>query len=56
MERLKPLLDEEGNLPFTLAGTLAKPKVKPPDETKIAGNLPEDALRKKLGELLGGDD
>jgi hypothetical protein len=56
MERIKPLLDEEGNLPFTLGGTLWKPKVRPPDLKKVAGNLVEDALKKKLKELLGGDD
>ena len=55
-ERLKPLLDEEGNLPFTLGGTLWKPRVKPPDLGKVAGNALEDAAKKKLKELLGGDD
>ncbi|HEU4395022.1 MAG TPA: AsmA-like C-terminal region-containing protein, partial [Planctomycetota bacterium] len=56
LERLKPLLDEDGNLPFTLGGTLWKPRVKPPDMKKLAGNALEDAARKKLKELLGGDD
>ena len=56
LERLKPLLDEEGNLPFTLGGTLWKPRIKPPDLKKLAGNALEDAARKKLKDLLGGDD
>jgi hypothetical protein len=56
LERLRPLLDADGNLPFTLGGTLSKPRVKPPDLRKVAGDLVEDALKKRLKELLGGDD
>lgn len=55
-ERIRPLLDEEGNLPFGLGGTLSKPKVKPPDMKKVLGNVAEDLLKKKLRDLLGGDE
>ena len=55
-ERLKPLMDGNGDLPFKLAGSLSRPKVRPPDLEKVLGNLAEDVLKKKLKELLGGDD
>jgi hypothetical protein len=44
LERIQPLLDAEGNLPFTLKGNFAKPKVKGPD------------LKKAIKGLLGGKD
>ncbi len=55
-EKLKVLLDEEGNLPFGIGGTLSKPRVKPPDLRKLLGNAAEDLLKRKLRDLLGGDD
>jgi hypothetical protein len=56
LERIGPLLDADGNLPLSLGGTLAKPKLKGPDLKKILGNAAEDVLKKKLKDLLGGDE
>ena len=56
LEKLKPLMDEDGNLPFRLSGTLSRPKVKGPDLKKLLGNVAEDLLKKKLKDLLGGDE
>ncbi len=55
-ERLAPVLDADGNLPFGLGGSLSRPKVKPPDLKKIAGGAVGDALKKRLEDLLGGKD
>ena len=54
-ERLKPVMDEEGNLPFTVGGTLSKPKVKVPDLKKVLGAA-ADGLLERLKGKLGGDD
>jgi hypothetical protein len=44
LEKIRPLLDADGNLPLTLSGNISKPKVKGPD------------LKKSLKGLLGGKD
>ncbi len=53
-EQIAPLLDKEGNLPFTVGGTLTSPKIKAPDLKEVAGNVIDGLLKKGLEDLLGG--
>jgi len=54
-EKLKAVTDEDGNLPFQIAGTLAKPKVKAPDLKKALGAA-ADELLDRLKEKHGDDE
>jgi hypothetical protein len=49
-------MDEEGNLPFAVGGTLSKPKVKAPDLKKVLGAAAEGLLERLKGKLGGGED
>ncbi len=55
-KRVGPLLDGDGNLPLALRGKISKPKVKPPDVKRLLGGAAGDLLKKKMKDLLGGED